>query len=111
MPNVQSVTNSDFEKKVLESDLPVVLDFWAEWCAPCHRVSPILEDLAGDYADQVRVVKVNVDEEPELSGRYGIRAMPTFLFMRDGEVVDQLTGARPRADFEARFEALLEKPS
>jgi thioredoxin 1 len=106
--NVQPVTKNDFESKVLESSLPVVIDFWADWCAPCHRVSPILEDLAGDYAGRIRVAKVNVDEEVELAARYGVRAMPTFLFLRDGKVVDQLTGARPRSDFEARFEALLE---
>ena len=108
MPNVQPVTKDDFESEVVESDLPVVLDFWAEWCAPCHRMSPILEELAGDYAGRVCVAKVNVDEEMELAGRYEIRSMPTFLFVRDGEVVDQLIGARPRSDFEARFESLLE---
>ena len=108
MSNVLPVTNNQFESQVLDSSLPVVIDFWAEWCAPCHRVSPILEDLAANYAGRVRVVKVNVDEEIELASRYGVRAMPTFLFLQNGEVVEQLTGARPRADFEARFEALLE---
>ena len=108
MSNMQSVTKNDFESKVLESSQPVVIDFWAEWCAPCHRVSPILEALAGDYAGRVRVVKVNVDEEAALAARYAIRSMPTFLFLRDGKVVDQVSGARPRSDFEERFEALLE---
>ena len=108
MSNVQPVTKNDFESRVLESNLPVVIDFWADWCAPCHRVSPILEDLAGDYAGRIRVAKVNVDEEVELAARYGVRSMPTFLFLREGKVVDQLSGARPRSDFEARFEALLQ---
>ncbi len=108
MSNVQAVTKNDFESQVLESELPVVIYFWTEWCAPCHRVSPILADLAGDYTGRVRVVKVNVDEETELASRYAIRSIPTFLFLRDGEVVDQLTGARPRADFDAHFESLLE---
>lgn len=107
MTHVQSVTKNDFDSQVLESSLPVVIDFWADWCAPCHRVSPILEDLAGDYAGRVRVTKVNVDEEVELAARYAIRSMPTFLFLRDGKVVDQVSGARPRSDFEGRFEKLL----
>jgi thioredoxin 1 len=107
MSNVQPVSKNNFETQVIESTLPVVIDFWAEWCAPCHRVSPILDKLAGTYADRVRVVKVNVDEEIELAARYAVRSMPTFLFLRDGQVVDQVVGARPQSDFEERFEKLL----
>jgi thioredoxin 1 len=108
MTNVQSVTNNTFNAEVLGSEIPVVVDFWADWCAPCHRVSPILEELAGQYEGRVRVAKVNVDEEHELAARYGVRAMPTFLFIKDREVVGQLTGARPKADFEAHFATLAE---
>jgi len=107
MSNVQPVSKNNFETEVIESILPVVIDFWAEWCAPCHRVSPILDELAGTYADRVRVVKVNVDEEIEIAARYAVRSMPTFLFLRDGQVVDQVVGARPRSDFEERFEKLV----
>lgn len=107
MSNVQPVSKNNFETEVIESILPVVIDFWAEWCAPCHRVSPILDELAGIYADRVRVVKVNVDEEIEIAARYAVRSMPTFLFLRDGQVVDQVVGARPRSDFEERFEKLV----
>ena len=109
MSNVQSVTKNEFDSEVLQSELSVVVDFWADWCAPCHRVSPILEELADDYAGRVRVAKVNVDEEIEIAERYAIRSMPTFLFIRDGEVIDQISGARPREDFEAHFENLIER--
>ena len=108
MSDIAPVTAQDFDRVVLASERPVVVDFWAEWCAPCHRVHPILEALARDYAGRVEVTKVNVDEEPGLAERFGVRAMPTFLFLRDGEVVDQLTGARPRDEFAARFAALAE---
>ena len=106
MSNVESVTNNTFNAEVLGSEIPVVVDFWADWCAPCHRVSPILEELAGEYEGRVRVAKVNVDEEPELAARYGIRSMPTFLFIKDSEVTAQISGARAKADFEAQFSAL-----
>ncbi len=106
MSELKAVTQETFQSHVLESDLPVIVDFWADWCAPCHRVQPILEDLASDYAGKVRVAKVNVDEEIELAGRYGIRSMPTFLVIQAGQVVDQISGARPKAEFEARFAAL-----
>ena len=109
MPNVQSAARNDFDSEVLQSELPVIVDFWADWCAPCRRVSPILEELADDYAGRVRIAKVNVDEEVEITERYAIRSMPTFLFIRDGEVIDQISGARPREDFEAHLEDLIDR--
>ncbi len=107
MSSIQAVTQHDFQTHVIESELPVLLDFWADWCAPCHRVSPILEELASDYAGRVRIAKVNVDEEADLASRFGVRSMPTFLFLRGGEVVDQVVGARSRAEFEAHLDSLV----
>ena len=102
------VTKDSFEDQVLASELPVVVDFWADWCAPCHRVSPILDELAATYAGRALVAKVNVDDEHELAGKYAIRSIPTLLFVRNGEVVDQVSGALPKGQLAERFEALLE---
>lgn len=90
--NIPKVTSSNFDSEVLESDKIVLVDFYADWCEPCKVFSPILEDVADDY-DYVKVVKVNVDEEGELSQKYGIISLPTLLVVKDGEVVDRSTGA------------------
>ena len=107
MTGVAEVTDQSFEKEILESDRPAVVDFWAEWCAPCRAIAPIIKDLAERYGDRVNVAKVDVDANPAIAGRFGIRAIPTVLAFRGGQVVGQLQGARPRADFEAFVEKLL----
>jgi len=107
MAEIAEVTDQDFEGEVLQSDLPVVVDFWAEWCAPCRAIAPIIGELAGEYADRVKVVKMNVDESPQTPGRYGVRAIPTILAFQGGQVVGQLQGARPRADFDELVTKLL----
>ena len=107
MAGVAEVTDQSFEKEILESDRPAVVDFWAEWCAPCRAIAPIIKDLAERYGDRVNVAKVDVDANPAIAGRFGIRAIPTVLAFRGGQVVGQLQGARPRADFEAFVEKLL----
>ena len=107
MAGTLEVTDATFEAEVLNSDKPVVLDFWAEWCAPCRQISPIINQLAEQYGDRVKVVKMNIDESPETPGKYGVRAIPTVLAFQNGQVVQQLQGARPRAAFEDMISALL----
>jgi thioredoxin 1 len=104
---VAEVTDQSFEKEILESEKPAVVDFWAEWCGPCRAIAPIIKDLAERYGDRVKIAKVDVDANPAIAGRFGIRAIPTVLAFRGGQVVGQLQGARPRADFEAFVEKLL----
>jgi thioredoxin 1 len=107
MAGTAEVTDANFEAEVLNSDKPVVLDFWAEWCAPCRQISPIISQLAEQYAGQIKVVKMNIDESPQTPGKYGVRAIPTVLAFQNGQVVQQLQGARPKAAFEEMIEQLL----
>jgi thioredoxin 1 len=101
------VTDSNFETEVLKSSTPVLVDFWAVWCGPCRQISPIIEDLAGTYAGKVKVVKVDVDSNPNLSMKYSIRSIPTILMFKDGQVVDQIIGAYPRAEYERRLKTVI----
>ena len=91
------VTDATFEVEVLKSDKPVIVDYWAEWCGPCRMVSPIVDEIAGDYAGRIKVGKVDVDAEPELAGAFGVSSIPTLLLLKDGEVVERAVGARPKA--------------
>ncbi len=101
------VTDATFEDEVIQSDKPVVLDFWAEWCAPCRAISPILKQLAEDYDGKIKVVKMNIDENPQTPGKYGVRAIPTVLAFQNGQVVEQIQGARPKAAFEEMAQKLV----
>lgn len=107
MADVIDVTDQTFQKEVIESDKPAVIDFWAEWCSPCRQIAPIIKELAAQYGDQVKIVKMDIDSSPATPGRYGVRAIPTILAFKNGEVVQQLQGARPKADFEAMVKGLL----
>ncbi len=100
MAEVTDVTDATFESEVLKSEIPVLVDFWAEWCAPCRAIAPIVKEIANEYGDKIKVVKINIDDSPQTPGSYGIRSIPTVLAFKDGQVVSQLTGARPKADFE-----------
>ncbi|MAG29749.1 MAG: thioredoxin [Deltaproteobacteria bacterium] len=106
MAEITDVTDATFEGEVLQSSTPVLVDFWAEWCAPCRAIAPIVKELADDKGDKLKVVKINIDESPQTPGTYGIRSIPTVLVFKDGQVVSQLTGARPKGDFEKLVEDL-----
>lgn len=93
---VVHATDDTFGDIVLASDVPVLVDFWAQWCPPCHMLSPVLDEIAADLAGRLRVVKVNVDENPRVAQQYGILAMPTLNVFRDGGVVSSVVGARPK---------------
>ncbi len=96
----QTVTEATFERDVLESEDPVIVDFWAEWCGPCHMVSPILDQIAEERAGELRLAKVNVDEEEGLARRYGIVSIPTIILFKSGQPVAATIGARPKAAIE-----------
>lgn len=98
MSLAQSVTDSDFESEVLKSNLPVLVDFWAEWCGPCRMLGPSVDALAGEKGGQIKVVKVNVDESPEAPSRYGVRSIPALMIFKNGEVVAQTVGALPKSE-------------
>ena len=104
----KTLTKDNFTDEILESSRPALVDFWADWCAPCHRVAPAVERLAEKFEGQLTVGKVNVDEEPELARSYGIRSIPALLVFRDGEVVDQLAGAVPFGQLAASVERVLD---
>jgi len=91
-----TATDGNFDAEVLKSDKPVLVDFWAEWCGPCRMIAPMIEELANDYEGKAVVAKLNVDENPNVSMKYGIRSIPTLLIFKNGEVVDQVVGAVPK---------------
>jgi len=107
MAEVVEVTDQNFEQEVLNSDQPIIIDFWAEWCAPCRAIAPIIKELAAEYGEQVKIVKMDIDAHPNTPGKYGVRAIPTVLAFKGGQVVDQLQGARPKGDFEEMVKKLV----
>lgn len=101
------ITDANFEEQVLKSDKPVIIDFWAEWCGPCRMVGPIVQEIGDDYAEKAIVGKVNVDDNPGVTAKFGIRNIPTILFFKNGEVVDKQVGAVPKQILAGKLEAIL----
>lgn len=101
--SVVTITKDNFEKEVLLSDRPVLLDFWAPWCGPCRMVSPIVDEIAAEAADK-KVGKINVDDEPELARQFGVMSIPTLVVMKDGKIANKSVGARPKAAILAMFD-------
>ena len=100
------INNANFESEVLKSETPVLVDFWAEWCGPCKMLGPVLDEIAGEQAGRAKVVKVNIDDNPELAERFGIRAIPTLLFFADGTVRNQTVGVASKKAIVSALEAL-----
>lgn len=98
------ITRENFENEVMKSNIPVLIDFWAPWCGPCRMMGPIIEQLAEEYEGKVKVGKVNVDEESELSQAFGMMSIPTIVLVKDGKIVKQAVGARPKAEVEAMLQ-------
>ena len=94
--NVKEFSTDDFKSEVVESDTPVLVDFWAEWCGPCRVIAPVVEELASDYEGKVKFGKVNVDDHNQVASEYGVRSIPTLLIFKDGAVVNQIVGAVPK---------------
>lgn len=107
MASIDEVTDQSFEAEILRSDVPAIVDFWAEWCAPCRQIAPFIADLAAAYQGKIKVVKMNVDENQSTPARYGVRAIPTILAFRGGQVVEQITGAQRKAAFEEMAKKLI----
>ncbi len=107
MGKTREVTDGNFDQEVIKSALPTLVDFWAPWCGPCRMVSPIVEELAGEYDGKVNFVKVNTDENPSTATRYGIRSIPTLLVFKGGSPVGQIIGFRPKSDIKRRLDSVL----
>ena len=104
---VKDVTDQDFDSEVLQSEQPVLVDFWAAWCAPCRMIAPIVDQVAQDYAGRAKVVKLNVDDNRETSARYSIRGIPTLLVFKNGELKDQVVGAASKGNITRLIDAQL----
>jgi thioredoxin 1 len=101
------ITDANFEELVMKSEKPVMVDFWAEWCGPCKMIGPVIDEMAGEFEGKAAIGKVNVDLNSGVSAQFGVRSIPTILFIKNGEVVDKVVGAVPKATLTSKLEALL----
>jgi thioredoxin 1 len=109
--NITTLTDDNFEEEVLNSDQPVLVDFWATWCGPCRQIAPIVEDLADEFEGRAKVGKVDVDENPQTAQQFGVRSIPTLLFFKDGEVQETLVGASGKKPLKDTLEELAGQPA
>jgi thioredoxin 1 len=107
MANATAVTDTSFKSEVLEADVPVLVDFWAAWCAPCKMIAPIVEELAGEYEGRIKVVKMDIDANPMTPGSLGIMSIPTLMLFRGGQPEQRIVGYQPKASLKAKVEAVL----
>lgn len=105
--NIIHIDASNWQKEVMESPLPVLVDFWAEWCGPCRAIAPVLEEIAAELAGKLKIAKVNVDEHPELAAQFGIRSIPTLLVFKGGTVQQQMVGAMPKGVLLSKLDSVL----
>jgi len=107
MSAAQAITSDNFEDEVLKSEIPVMVDFWAEWCGPCKALSPTVDAIAEEYAGKMKVYKLDVQTEAALAGKYGVSSIPTLLIFKGGEIADRVVGLKPKADITSRIDPLL----
>lgn len=107
MANLTSVTSANFDQEVMNSDKPVLVDFWAEWCGPCKALSPVLDEIATEMSGKANIVKVNVDHASDLAQKFGIRGIPTLIFFKNGEVKSTLVGNQPKAEIVKNINSLI----
>jgi thioredoxin 1 len=102
--SAQHFTDNNFKKEVLDSDLPVLVDFWASWCGPCKMIAPTIDELAKEYADRMKIGKIDVDANPKIATEYGVMSIPTIIFFKNGKVMDQAVGAASKPDLKRKIE-------
>lgn len=107
MGELLQVSDADFEQEILKSELPALVDFWAAWCGPCRAIAPVIEELAKDYAGKVKIAKMNVDENSKTPVKYGIRAIPTLILFKNGNVMEQITGAVSKSQIDTAIKKML----
>jgi thioredoxin 1 len=103
-----TVTDENFKKEVLDEKLPVLVDFWADWCMPCKMIAPVVEEIAKEYAGKLKVCKINVDDSPKTATEYGIMSIPTLAIFKEGKVVDKIVGVVPKVAIDAKLKAILQ---
>ncbi len=107
MANIMELSGNNFETEVVKSDVPVLVDFWAPWCGPCKMITPIIEELAGEFGDKVKIGKINVDNNQDLAAKFGIRGIPTVMLFKGGESINSFVGVRPKEDLAAAINSAI----